>query len=175
MPWEVPAITELMINEQIRDKEVRLVDEDGSQLGIVASRDAQKLADEKSLDLVKISPTANPPVCKIMDYSKFKFDQSKKDKEVRKKQKTVDIKELRLSPSIDTHDVQVKVNKAIGFLKEGNKIKVSVRFRGRELGHTEIALGIMKSFAEQVSEFGAIEKQPKLEAKTMAMFISPKA
>lgn len=168
------AINELSINEKIRDKEIRLIDEDGSQLGVMSSREAQKLADEKSLDLVKISPSANPPVCKIMDYSKYKFDKAKKEKEARKKQKTVAIKELRLSPNIDTHDVQVKVKKAIEFLKNGDKVKISIKFRGRELGHTDIAIDIMNDFANQVSEFGIIEKAPKMEAKSMAMFLSPK-
>jgi len=152
-----------------------LVDENNTQLGIVSIKEAQKLADEKSLDLVKISPTANPPVCKIMDYSKFKFDQSKKDKEVRKKQKTISIKELRLSPNIDIHDVEVRVKQAAKFLKDGNKVKVSIRFRGRELGHTNLALSIMKDFAEKVSEYGVVEKPPKMEARTMAMFIAPKS
>lgn len=164
-----------MINEQIRDKEIRLIGENGEQLGIVASREGQRLADERKLDLVKISPTAKPPVCKIMDYSKYKFDQSKKEKEARKKQKIVSVKELRLSPNIDTHDVEVKVKKAIEFLKEGNKIKVSIRFRGRELGRTDSAVGILKDFAQKVSEFGVIDKEPKMEARTMAMFLSPKA
>lgn len=164
-----------MINEQIRDKEVRLIGDDGAQLGIVSSKEAQKMADEKRLDLVKISPTAKPPVCKIMDYSKYKFDQAKKEKEARKKQKTVSVKELRLSPNIDTHDVEVKVKKAIEFLKGGDKVKVSIRFRGRELGRTDVAIDILKDFADKVSEFGVIDKQPKMEARTMAMFLSPKA
>lgn len=164
-----------MINEQIRDKEIRLIGENGEQLGIVSSREGQRLADERKLDLVKISPTAKPPVCKIMDYSKYKFDQSKKEKEARKKQKIVSVKELRLSPNIDTHDIEVKVKKAIEFLKEGNKIKVSIRFRGRELGRTDSAVGILKDFAQKVSEFGVIDKEPKMEARTMAMFLSPKA
>ena len=127
---EVSVITDLMINEQIRDKEVRLISDTGEQVGIVSSKDARKMAEEKQLDLVKISPQAKPPVCKIMDYSKYKFDQAKKEKEARKKQKTVSVKELRLSPNIDTHDVQVKVKNAIKFLKEGNKVKISIRFRG---------------------------------------------
>ena len=168
------AITDLMINEQIRDKEIRLISNDGEQLGIMSARDAQKIADEKSLDLVKISPQAKPPVCKIMDYSKYKFDMAKREKEARKKQKIVAVKELRLSPNIDTHDIQVKVKNAIKFLKEGNKVKVSIRFRGRELGRTETAVGIMNDFAAQVEEFGSIEKPPKMEARTMAMFLAPK-
>ena len=164
-----------MINEQIRDKEIRLISNDGEQLGIMSARDAQKLADEKNMDLVKISPQAKPPVCKIMDYSKYKFDMAKREKEARKKQKTIAVKELRLSPNIDTHDIQVKVKNASKFLKEGNKVKVSIRFRGRELGRTESAVEIMNDFASQVSEFGVIEKAPKMEARTMAMFLAPKA
>lgn len=164
-----------MINEQIRDKEIRLIDFDGTQLGIVPAKEAQRLADDKHMDLVKISPTAKPPVCKIMDYSKYKFDQAKKEKETKKRQKIVSVKELRLSPNIDTHDVEVKIKKAIEFLNEGNKIKISIRFRGRELGHTDLAIDIMNDFAEKISEYGVIEKPPKMEAKTMAMFLSPKA
>ncbi len=163
-----------MINEQIRDKEVRLIDSDGTQLGIVPLKEAMKLAEDKHLDLAKISPNAKPPVCKIMDYSKHKFDQQKKEKEARKKQKIIDIKELRLSPNIDTHDINVKTKKAIEFLKDGDKVKVSIRFRGRELGHTEFAYGILHEFAEKVSEYGSVEKPPKMEAKTMAMFLAPK-
>ena len=163
-----------MINEEIRDKEVRLIDVDGGQLGIVSSREAQRLAEDKKLDLVKISPTAKPPVCKIMDYSKFKFDQAKKEKEARKKQKTVDVKELRLSPNIDTHDIQVKVKKAIEFLEYGDKVKIVIRFRGRELGHTDVAYGILHDFAQQVNAVGVVDKPPKMEAKSMAMFLSPK-
>ena len=164
-----------MINEQIKDKEVRVISDDGEQLGIMSSREAQALADNRNLDLVKISPTAKPPVCRIMDYSKFKFDKAKKEKEARKKQKVVSVKELRLSPNIDKHDVQVKVKKAIEFLKNGDKVKISIKFRGRELGQTDIANDIMADFAEQVSEYGIIEKAPKMEAKSMAMFLSPKA
>ena len=168
------SITDLMINDQIRDKEIRLIDVDGAQMGIMPSRDAQRLADEKRLDLVKISPTAKPPVCKIMDYSKFRFEQSKKEKEARKKQRTIDIKEVRLSPNIDTHDVDVKARKAIEFLKGGDKVKVTIRFRGRELGRTEIGYGIMNDFTQRVSEVGQVEKPPKMEARSMAMFLSPK-
>jgi translation initiation factor IF-3 len=163
-----------MINEQIRDKEVRLIDADGTQLGIVQGRDAQRIADEKRLDLVKISPTAKPPVCKIMDYSKFKFDQSKKEKEARKKQRTIEIKELRLSPNIDTHDVDVKVKKAIEFLESGDKVKITIRFRGRELGRSDMGYSIMHDFADKVSHIGSVEKPPKMEARVMAMFLTPK-
>ena len=163
-----------MINEQIRDREVRLIGDDGEQLGIMSSRDAQRIADEKKMDLVKISPTAKPPVCKIMDYSKFRFEQSKKEKEARKKQRTIDIKELRLSPNIDKHDIEVKLKKAIKFLKDGDKVKITIRFRGRELGRTEIAHVILGEFAQNVSEYGNIEKPPKMEARSMAMFLTPK-
>jgi translation initiation factor IF-3 len=132
------------------------------------------IADEKKLDLVKISPTAKPPVCKIIDYSKFRFDQSKREKEARKKQKTITIKELRLSPNIDKHDVDVKVKKALEFLHSGDKVKISIRFRGREMGHTDVAYSILHDFAQQVSEIGTVEKPPKMEARTMAMFLAPK-
>jgi len=168
------SITDYMINEQIRDKEIRLIDADGTQMGIVAGRDAQRIADEKKLDLVKISPTAVPPVCKIMDYSKFRFEQSKKEKEARKKQRTIDIKEVRLSPNIDKHDVEVKLKKAIEFLKDGDKVKVTIRFRGRELGRTEGGYVIMNDFAGKLAELGNIEKAPKMEGRSMAMFIAPK-
>ena len=164
-----------MINEQIRDKEVRLIDEEGNQLGIVSSREAQKIADERKLDLVKIAPTAKPPVCRIMVYGKYKFDQAKKEKEARKKQKTVDVKELRLSPSIDTHDIQVKVKKAIEFLKDGDKVKVSIRFRGREIGHSKTANIILENFAKDISEYGVVDKPPKMEAKSLVMFLAPKS
>ncbi len=164
-----------MINEQIRDKEIRLIGNQGEQIGIISAREAQKIADEQRLDLVKISPNAKPPVCKIMDYSKYKFDLAKKEKEARKKQKTISIKELRLSPNIDTHDIEVKVKKAIEFLKDGNKVKISIRFRGRELARTDVAVGIMNDFAEKVSEYGSVEKAPKMDARIMAMFLAPKA
>ena len=172
--WRCTLITELMINDQIRDKEVRLIDADGTQLGIVAGREAQRLSDEKRLDLVKISPTAKPPVCKIMDYSKYKFDQSKKEKEARKRQKTIEVKELRLSPNIDEHDIEVKIKKALEFLGNGDKVKVTIRFRGREIGRSEIAYGIMRDFAEKINQVGSVEKPPRMEGKTMAMFLSPK-
>ena len=173
-PQEVLTITELMVNGQIRDKEIRLISETGEQLGIMSAKEGQKLADDRNLDMVKISPQAKPPVCKIMDYSKYKFDLAKKEKEARKKQKVIDVKEIRLSPNIDTHDVQVKVKNATKFLKSGNKVKVSIRFRGRELSRQDVARDIMKDFAEQVSEYGIIEKEPKMESRTMAMFLGPK-
>ncbi len=173
--WRCLTITELMINEQIRDKEVRLISDTGEQLGIVSSKEAQKIADEKKLDLVKIAPNAKPPVCRIMDYGKYKFDQAKKEKEARKKQKTIETKELRLSPSIDDHDIQVKVKKAIEFLKNGDKVKVSIRFRGRELGRTSSGEAILENFANSVSEFGVIDKPAKMEARSLVMFLAPKA
>ena len=169
------TITELMINEQIRDKEIRLIDENGEQLGIVSSKEAQKIADERKLDLVKIAPTAKPPVCRIMDYGKYRFDQAKKEKEARKKQKTVDVKELRLSPSIDTHDVQVKVKKAKEFLQDGDKVKISIRFRGREIGHSKVGMQIMEDFAKETEEFGVVDKQPKMEGRSLVMFLAPKS
>jgi len=172
---EVPAIAEYFINEQIRDKEVRLIDASGEMLGIFLSRDAQKMAEDKNLDLVKISPNAKPPVCKIMDFSKFKFEQAKKDREARKKQKIVDTKELRLSPNIDTHDIEVRVKRAIEFLKNGDKVKVTVKFRyGRELGRTDTAHTILKNFAESVAEYGTIDRPPKMEARQMSMFLVSK-
>lgn len=166
---------ELQINEEIRDREVRLIGDDGSQLGIMSSRDAQKLAIEKNLDLVKIAPTAIPPVCKLMDYGKYRFEQAKREKEAKKNQHIVEIKETRLSLGIDTHDFETKANQSKKFLKAGNKVKVSIRFRGREMGHPEQGLEIMKRFAEACSEFGSIEKQPKLEGRHMLMFLASKA
>ena len=167
-------ISDLMINDQIRDREVRLIGADGTQLGIVSGREAQRMADEKKLDLVKISPTATPPVCKIMDYSRHLYDQQKKQKEARKKQKNVEIKELRLSQNIDTHDINVKIRKCIEFLKDGAKVKISIRFKGREVTNQNSAHKIMKEFADKVEEYGTIEKPPKLEARTLAMFLTPK-
>ncbi len=164
-----------MINEQIRDKEVRLISDTGEQLGIVSGKEAQKLADERKLDLVKIAPNAKPPVCRIMDYGKYKFDQAKKEKEARKKQKTIETKELRLSPSIDEHDIQVKVKKAIEFLKNGDKVKVSIRFRGRELGRTSGGEIILENFANSVSEYGVVDKPAKMEARSLVMFLAPKS
>lgn len=166
-------ITDLMINDQIRDKEVRLINHDGEQLGIVPGNVAKNKAYDAGMDLVKISPNAKPPVCKIMDYSKYKFEQSKKAKEVRKKQKTIEVKELRLSPNIDINDVNTKIRHAVKFLKAGNKVKITIRFRGRELGHTEIGKNIMLDFAKQVEEYGVVEKPPKMEARSMSMFLAP--
>lgn len=165
---------ELQINEEIRDKEIRLIGDDGAQLGIMSSRDALNLAIEKNLDLVKIAPQATPPVCKIIDYGKFRFEQAKREKEARKNQRVVEIKEIRLSLNIDTHDFETKKNHATRFLDEGNKVKVSIRFRGREMGHPELGVDIMKRFAETLSEIANVEKAAKLEGRNMLMFLTPK-
>lgn len=165
---------ELQINEQIRDKEVRLVGADGAQLGIMSSRDAQTLADEQNMDLVKIAPQAKPPVCKIIDYGKFRFEQAKREKEAKKHQRVVEVKEIRLSLNIDRHDVETKKKHAIKFLGEGNKVKASIRFRGREMGHPELGLDIMRNFAAEMQDFANMEKAPKLEGRTMLMFLAPK-
>ena len=162
-----------MINEQIRDKEVRLIGENGEQLGIMSARDAYKLAQEAELDLVKIAPTAKPPVCKIMDYGKYKFELNKREKENRKNQKVINIKEVQLSPSIDTNDFNTKCNHAIKFLKKGDKVKVIVRFRGREVSHSQIGYTLLERFAEQAKEAGTVEKPAKLEGRNMTMFLAP--
>ena len=165
---------ELMINEEIRDKEVRLIDTDGAQLGIVSVKDAQKLAYSKNLDLVKIAPQGVPPVCKIMDYGKYMFELAKKEKEARKNQKVISIKEVRVSPSIEDHDFEFKVKNAYKFLQDGDKVKVSVKFRGREMHYTSIGNGILDKFAEAVKDVGTVEKRPKLEGKSMIMILNPK-
>ena len=165
---------ELQINEQIRDKELRVVDSDGTQLGILPIRQAMDLADQRNLDLVKIAPQAKPPVCKIIDYGKFRFEQSKREKEQRKNQRIVEIKEVRLSLNIDTHDFETKKNHAVRFISEGNKVKASIRFRGREMGHPELGQEIMKRFADAMSEVANVEKPAKLEGRTMLMFLAPK-
>ena len=173
---EVLTISKLdhQLNEEIRDKEVRLIGFDGAQLGIVSSAEANAMAEEQGLDLVKISPNAVPPVCKIMDYSKFCFDQKKREKEAKKNQRVVEIKEIRMSPSIDTNDFNTKVKAAMKFLGDGNRVKVSVRFRGREMAHTNIGEKLLLTFAEECSEVANMEKNPKLDGRFMAMFLSPK-
>ena len=165
---------ELQINEQIRDKELRVIDSDGTQLGIMSLRQAMEIAEKKNLDLVKIAPQANPPVCKIIDYGKFRFEQAKREKEARKNQRVVEIKEVRLSLNIDTHDFETKRNHALRFISEGNKVKVSIRFRGREMGHPELGLEIMRRFSDAMSEVANVEKPAKLEGRTMLMFLAPK-
>ena len=161
------------INEEIRDKEVRLVSATGEQLGIMSAREALERAVEADLDLVKISPTAVPPVCKLMDYGKYKFEQTKREKEAKKNQKVVELKEIRLSLNIDTNDFNTKVNQAAKFLQQGHKIKVSIRFRGREMAHTSLGLDVHRRFAEALAGKAVIDKQPKLEGRSMMMFMSP--
>ena len=162
-----------MINEEIRDPQVRLIDENGSQLGIVSIREAQSLADQRNLDLVKIAPGSNPPVCKLMDYGKYRFEMAKREKEQRRNQKIIEIKEVRLSATIDLHDMEVKAKAARRFFADGNKVKVSIRFRGREMAHPELGLTSMEKFAEACSEFSSIEKPAKLEGRQMLMFLAP--
>lgn len=166
---------ETQINEEIRDKEIRLIDSDGGQLGIISTEKAMEIALEKKLDLVMISPTANPPVCKILDYGKYRYELQKKEKEAKKKQKTTQIKEIRLSPSIEAHDLTVKANNAIKFLKEMDKVKVSLRFKGRERGYTDVGFVVMNKFAEAVAEFGTVEKKPEFEGRSMIMILTPKS
>ncbi len=166
---------ELQINEEIRDKEIRVISHDGGQLGIMSTKDALSLASEKGYDLVKIAPQAEPPVCKIMDYGKYKFELAKREKESRRNQKVVNIKEVQLSPSIDTNDFNTKCNHAKRFLKNGDKVKVMVRFRGREVSHSEIGEVLLNRFAEATKELGSVERAPKLEGRNMTMFLSPNA
>ena len=165
----------MQVNGQVRDSEVRVIGDGGEQLGVMSSRDAQRLADEKNLDLVKIAPTATPPVCRIMDYGKYRFEQAKREKEARKNQHIVEIKEVRLGLNTDIGDFNTKVKHAIRFLQEGNKVKVSIRFRGRELGHPEIGHEAMKKFAEACAEFASVERPSKMEGRHMLMFLAPKA
>ena len=162
------------LNEEIRDREVRLVAEDGEQLGIMSARDALEKAMDQGLDLVKISPTANPPVCKLMDYGKFKFEQQKRDKEARKNQHVVEIKEVRMSPGIDVNDFNVKLRNAQKFLSEGDRVKVTVRFRGREMARTSIGRDLLLKFAEQCAEVATLDKDPKLDGRHMSIFLSSK-
>ncbi|MBM7869971.1 translation initiation factor IF-3 [Clostridium pascui] len=161
-----------MLNEQIREKEIRLIDGDESK--IVSTRDALMIAEERELDLVMISPNANPPVCRIMDYSKFLYEQSKKEKENRKNQKVVNLKEVRLSPTIDVGDIQIKANNARKFLTNEDKVKVSIRFKGRQNNNTQVGFKIMESFVELIGEIGTIEKPAKLEGNNMTMILAPK-
>ena len=171
---EVSIISELMINEQIRDREIRLIGEDGEQLGIMSARDAMKLAREANLDLVKIAPTAKPPVCKIIDYGKYRYELARKEKEAKKKQKTVEVKEVRISPNIDTNDLNTKVNNAKKFIAKGNKVKVTLRFRGREMAHMQQSKHILDDFAEMLAEVAVVEKPAKLEGRSMSMVLTEK-
>ena len=169
------ATKELLVNEAIKFKEVRVIDSDGSQLGVMSSDKALDAAYVKDLDLVAISPNATPPVCKIMDYGKYRFEKAKKEKEAKKNQKVIEIKEVRLGLGIDVHDFETKGNHARKFLSNGNKVKVSIRFRGRELGHPEIGLDTMTRFAEYCSEYCTVEKAAKMEGRNMLMFLAPKS
>ena len=163
-----------MINEQIRDKEVRVVGEDGEQLGVMSAKDAMKLAKDAGVDLVKIAPKAQPPVCKIIDYGKYRYELARKEKEAKKKQKTIDIKEVRLSPNIDTNDLNTKVNQARKFISKGDKVKVTLRFRGRELAHVNQSKVILDDFAEQLSDIAVVDKPAKFEGRSMIMFLTEK-
>ncbi len=162
------------INEEILDKEVRLIGDQGEQLGIMSVEEALRIASERELDLVKIAPGSTPPVCKIMDYGKFRFEQAKKEKEAKKNQRVIEIKEIRMSPGIDTNDFNTKLKNAQKFLNDGDRVKVSVRFRGREMAHTEIGAELLKDFAAQCAEIANLDKAPKLEGRSMSMFLSPK-
>jgi translation initiation factor IF-3 len=164
---------DLMINEEIRDREVRLIDQNGGQLGVMPTRQALELAEERQLDLVKIAPLARPPVCKLMDYGKYRFEQSKREREVRKNQKVITIKEVRLSATIEDHDVDVKFRNAVKFLQDGNKVKVAIRFRGRQITHSEIGLEVMKEFAERIKDYGVVERRPLIEGRNMIMILAP--
>lgn len=166
---------ETQINEEIRDKEVRVIDTDGTQLGVMPIEEAMRIAEEKNTDLVKIAPQAKPPVCKVMDFGKYRFEQAKREKESKKNQKVIEVKEVRLSLNIDTHDFETKANQAMKFLKGGNRVKVSIRFRGREMAHPENGIVTMNKFADACSEFGTVEKQPKLEGRSMLMFLAAKS
>ena len=164
----------MRINEEIRAREVRVITADGEQLGIMSGRAAQQLAVERHLDLVEIAPTAKPPVCKIMDYGKFRYEQQKREKEARKKQKTFDIKEVKLRPGIEDHDSNVKYKNAVRFLEDGDKVKVTIMFRGRELSHPELGEVLLNKMAEQLKEIAVVERVPKLEGKNMIMIVAPK-
>jgi len=163
-----------MINEQIRDKEVRLIGEDGEQLGIMSAKDAFKLVRDAELDLVKIAPTAKPPVCKIIDYGKYKYEMLRKEKEAKKKQKSIEVKEIRLSPNIDDNDLNTKVNNPRKFLEKGNKVKVTLRFRGREMAHMTQTKYILDDFAEKLGDIAVVDKPAKVEGRTIVIFLSAK-
>ncbi len=164
----------MRINEEIRVKEVRLLSPEGEQLGIVAAKEALRMAQEKELDLVEIAPMAKPPVCRIMDFGKFKYEQSKREKETRKKQKTVNVKEVKMRPNIEDHDLEVKTKNAIKFLTEGDKVKVTLMFRGRELAHAELGKKLLARVAETTKDFATIERHPKVEGRNMIMILAPK-
>ena len=172
--WREPAISELFINEQIRDKEIRLIGESGEQLGIMSSREALKLAEEAGLDLVKIAPTAKPPECKNVDYGKYRYELARKEKDAKRKQKVIEVKEIRMSPNIDTNDLNTKVGAARKFLEKGNRVKVTLRFRGREMAHMSTSKHILDDFAQMLSDIAVVEKMPKVEGRSMIMFLTVK-
>ena len=163
-----------MINEQIRDREVRLIGPDGEQIGVVSSREAQKIADEAGLDLVKIAPNAKPPVCKVIDYGKYRYELARKEKEAKKKQKTIEVKEVRLSPNIDSNDLNTKIASARKFIEKGNKVKVTLRFRGREMAHVQSSRHILDEFAKALEDIALVDKPAKMEGRSMAMFLTEK-
>ena len=171
---EGKTISELFLNAPIRAKEVRVIGEDGEQLGIMSAREALQLAEEAGVDLVKIAPTAKPPVCKIVDYGKFKYEQTRKEKEAKKKQKVIEIKEIRLSPNIDINDLNTKINAAKKFLSKGDRVKVTLRFRGREMAHMASSKHILDDFAEALADVSVVEKAPKVEGRSMTMFLTEK-
>ena len=168
------TISELMLNEQIRDKEIRLIGDDGEQLGIMSAKDALKMAKEANLDLVKIAPTAKPPVCKIVDYGKYRYEQARREKEAKKKQKITEVKEIQLSPNIDVNDLTTKANQARKFVEKGNKVKVALRFRGREMAHMATGKEVLDSFFEKLSDVAVVEKPAKLEGRSMIMVLAEK-
>jgi translation initiation factor IF-3 len=174
--WRWQAISkEHLINEDIRAREVRLIDTEGQQVGIVPLREALRMAQEKELDLVNIAPTAKPPVCRIMDYGKFRYEQQKKEKEARKNQKVVDVKEVRLSPTIEEHDFQTKLRNTAKFLESGNKVKLTIRFRGRAITHAELGQQVMEKLAKEVEHISTVERKPKIEGRSMIMILAPKS
>lgn len=172
--WRCTTISELNINEQIRDREIRLVGENGEQLGIMSAREALVLANEAGLDLVKIAPSAKPPVCKIIDYGKYRYEMSRREKEAKKKQKVIDVKEVRLSPNIEENDMKTKANMARKFLEKGDKVKVSLRFRGREMAHMGSSKHVLDDFAKLLSDIAVVDKAVKLEGRSMQMFLTEK-
>ena len=172
--WRYTTISDLMINEEIRDKEVRVIGADGNQIGVMSAKEALKLAEEAELDLVKISPKANPPVCKIVDYGKYRYELTKKEKEAKKKQRVIEIKEIRLSPNVEMNDLKTKANNARKFITKGDKVKVTLRFRGREMAHVASSKHVLDDFAELLSDVAVVEKPAKLEGRNMTMFLAEK-
>lgn len=172
--WRCTAISDFFINEQIRDREVRLIGEDGAQMGVMSIKEAMRLAREADLDLVKIAPNAKPPICKIVDYGKFRYEQMRREKEAKKKQKVTEVKEIRLSPNIDMNDLNTKANMAKKFLTKGDKVKVSLRFRGREMAHVNVGKQILDSFYEKLDDIAVVDKPAKLEGRSMVMFLTEK-